>query len=125
MCPFLREFLRYLHDLNKHNVVILWTATRRPYIGHNLMLCDISNYFHHVLTYQNCKESDARYEVKKARDYISHKFPQYRNVRSVLVDDRAFSNSRGKYSHVYSVVPFTIRTVVEVYGALSTSPRDI
>ena len=128
--PFLRCLLNYVRCVNKHNVLILWTAGAESYIQRMLVLCDIAPYFHHVLTYQHCRESQDRYGTKKAYAYLKCRYPEYADLRSVLVDNLAVTNAVGgedgeTYTYIYSVEPFTPRKIVQSYGAFHIDQQDI
>lgn len=129
--PFLYQFLHYVRCVNKHNILIMWTAATRPYIYQNLLLCNIGHYFHHILTFSDCNESESKYGAKKAYSYVIDKYPQYANMRSVIIDDLAVRNTRSDqktYSRIYSLLPYTLRTVVQTYGAFNVDPifiRDV
>lgn len=126
--PFLHNFLTYIRSVNRHNILILWTAGTQSYIHRALILCDIAHYFHHILTYSDCKESQIKYGLMKAYRYIIEKYPQYSDMRSVIIDNFAMRNATHRttnektYSKIYSVLPYTIRTVVEMYGAFNVPP---
>ena len=125
--PFLFEFLNYISNVNKHNVIILWTAGTKSYIYKGLILSNIAHFFHHILYFDDCVESENKYGVKKSHSYLIDKFPQYTDLRSVFVDNWAMTNAgkSSSYSYIYSVKPFTPRKVVESYGAFNKPPHLI
>ena len=125
--PFLFEFLNYLRAANKHNILIMWTASPRNRILRALTLCGIAHYFHEVLAYDDCIQSQTTYGGKKSYQYLKRKYPDYAEMRSVLLDNFALTNAKEKaeeetYTYIYSVEPFTPRRIVQDYGAFGTDP---
>ena len=141
--PFLYEFLSYLRSVNKFNILVLWTAGKEQYINQVLILCNIAHYFHHILSYVDCRKSFEKYGAKKAYKYLIEKYPHYSHMRSIIIDNEAVYNALGTrggenneyerktfktYFKLYSVLPYTIRSVVQMHGAFnipSTFIRDI
>ena len=67
-----------------------------------------------------------KYGGKKSHSYLIDKFPQYADLRSVLIDNWAMTNAGGSsYSHLYSVKPFTPRIIAQSYGAFNQAPSRI
>ena len=124
--PFLYQLLDYLKSVNKNNVIILWTAGANSYIQQNLLLLNICQYFDHVLSRKHCHESRDKFNVRKSYQYLVETFPQYKNMRSVIIDNYAWCNSANTgYNKTISVKPFTIEDVVKSFGAFNVNPCDI
>ena len=125
--PHMYQFLNYIKSINTNNILILWTAGTDSYIKQNLLLLNIAHYFDIVLSRKHCKESKKYFNGKsKSHAYIAHHFPQYKRMRSVLIDNFAHKNgSSTGYTEVLSVKPYTLRDVVEMYGAYNIYPEYI
>ena len=121
--PFLYNFLDFIKSVNKNNVLILWTAGMEFYINHALLLLNIAQYFDHVLSRKQCDESKKDFGKKKSHRYLIRKFPQYRSMRSIIVDNFALHNSaRSGYSAVISIKPFNFSDIVRGLGGFNVSP---
>ncbi|KAF7683164.1 hypothetical protein TCON_1621 [Astathelohania contejeani] len=143
--PFLYEMLDYMKATNKHNILILWSAGKGSYIQNILTLLNLGIYFNHILTYYDCIVSRNKYGVNKSYKYIITKYPQYSDMRSILIDNWAVVNATGRkrknygtegrdrcgrttkqqYSHLISIKPYTIRDVAKEFGAFNIPPHKI
>lgn len=116
--PFLYEFLDFIKTINTNNVVIMWTAGKDNYIKQNLLLLNITQYFHEILSRKHCEESLKLFGKIKSHQFLVSLFPQFKRMRSILIDNYAYENGyETGYSTLVSVKPFTLRDVVETYGA--------
>lgn len=114
--PYMFQFLQFLKIVNKNNVIILWTRGTRGYIQRCVLLLQIANYFDHILSREECNQSKEKFGCFKSFNYIKELYPQYGNMRSFLIDDRALENagalktsSSTSYYKLISVKPFTTR----------------
>ena len=125
--PFLYEFLNFIKGININNVIILWTAGTAAYIKQNLLLLNIAHYFDKVLSREHCKESKKNFNHKcKSHSYLVSLFPQYKRMRSVLIDNYAYKNGcYTGYTEIISVKPFQLTDVVKMYGAYGVNPSQI
>ena len=104
----------------------MWTAGTEFYIKHNLILLNIAQYFDKILSRQHCDESKTRYGKKKSHAYLVSLFPEYKRMRSILIDNFAHRNgSNTGYSEVLSVKPFGLLDVVMIHGAFGVKPQHI
>ena len=124
--PFLYQLLDYLKSVNKNNIIILWTAGTNSYIQQSLLLLNIAQYFDHILSRKHCHESHDKFDISKSYQYLIETFPQYKNMRSVIVDNYAWRNSANSgYNKTISIKPFTLEDVVKTFGAFNVNPCDI
>ena len=124
--PFLYNFLDFIKSVNKNNILILWTAGTEFYINHALLLLDIAQYFDHVLSRKHCDESKQNFGKKKSYQFLAEKFPQYCNMRSVIVDNFGIHNSaRTGFSQVISIKPFNLTDIIRGLGAFNVHPINI
>ena len=124
--PFLYPFLDFIKSVNKNNVIILWTAGTKFYINYALLLLNIAHYFDHVLSREDCDRSKRDFGMKKSHQFLVEQFPQYRNMRSVIVDNYALHNSRNTgFSKVISIKPFNFSDIVRGLGAFEIPPVHI
>ena len=124
--PFLYPFLDFIKSVNKNNVIILWTAGTKFYINYALLLLNIAHYFDHVLSREDCDRSKRDFGMKKSHQFLVEQFPQYRNMRSVIVDNYARHNSRNTgFSKVISIKPFNFSDIVRGVGAFEIPPVHI
>ena len=89
------EFLEFLKKVNKNNILLLWTRAKKSYINKFVLLLGIGNYFDHILSREECKDSFKKYKCYKSFRYIMDNFPKYINMRSFLIDNLAFKNGGG------------------------------
>ena len=114
--PFLYQFLDYLKSVNKNNVLVLWTAGSDFYIKHALLLLNIAQYFDHVMSREHCDKSREVFGLKKCHKYFLSLFPQYSKMRSIIIDNYAWTNSaRSGFTCLISVKPFNISDVAKIY----------
>ena len=128
--PFLYEFLDYIKSVTKNNIIILWTAGMFDYISRMLLLLNISQYFHHILFKNHCKESQKRTGYQKSYKYLINLFPIYKYLRSILIDDLANwnvdkYNDKINYFRIISVKPFNIKDVRRFFFKSTTSSNNI
>ena len=124
--PFLYEFLDYIKSVNKNNIIILWTAGTFDYISRMLLLLNISQYFHHILFRNHCKESQKRTGYQKSYKYLINLFPIYKHLRAILIDDLANwnvdrYNDKINYFRIISVKPFNIKDVQRFFFKSTTT----
>lgn len=112
--PFMFEFLQFLKRVNRNNILILWTRAKKLYISKIVLLLGIGNYFDHILSRSDCKNSYKTYGCHKSFHYILDKYPNYTNMRSFLIDNLAYKNgtkeddSSTGYFRLLSVKPFVL-----------------
>lgn len=110
--PFMFEFLEFLKRVNKNNILILWTRAKKLYISKIVLLLGIGNYFDHILSRGDCKNSYKKYGIYKSFKYILDNFPNYIHMRSFLIDNLAYKNGTGDFTTDYyrllSVKPYTL-----------------
>lgn len=125
--PFMYEFLDFIKTVNTNNVVIMWTAGTDLYIKQNLLLLNIAQYFDKVLSREHCNESKKEYDGKcKSHAYLVSRFPKYKRMRSILVDNLAYKNGADTgYSEILSIRPYNLWDVMGTYGAFGVSPSNI
>lgn len=125
--PFMYEFLDFIKSVNTNNVIIMWTAGTDLYIKQNLLLLDIAQYFDNVLSRNHCRESEKKYGGKsKSHEYLVARFPKYKRMRSILIDNLAFQNgSDTGYSEIISVKPFTLWDVAKTFGVFGVSLSNV
>ena len=124
--PFLYEFLDYIKSVNINNILILWTAGTNSYIKQNLLLMNIAHYFDKVLSRKHCEDSNQRYGKSKSHAHLVSLFPQYKRMKSIIIDNFAKENGGDTgYSITLSVKPFTLIEIAETYGAFGVPPSLI
>lgn len=110
--PFMFQFLDYIKSVNVNNIVIMWTAATKFYIYQNLLLLNLVIYFNHILHRKHCKESEKKYGKLKSYKYLIEKFPRYKNMRSVLIDNFAWKNGYNSgYNEILSIKPYCLSTI--------------
>ena len=120
--PYMFQFLQFLKIVNKTNVIILWTRGTREYINRCLLLLKIANYFDHILSRIECNQSREKYGCFKSFNYIKELYPQYSNMRSFLVDDRAIENGGGpKKSSYYKLICVKPFTIIDIQNTTDTT----
>ena len=117
--PFLFEFLDYIKSINKNNIIILWSNGKSIYVYNMLLLLNIAQYFNHILTRDNCNESQKLTGSNKSFQYLIYKFPLYKKLRVILIDDLAKQNTKkenlyNSYDMIITVKPFTINDVIAI-----------
>ena len=110
--PHLFEFLNYIRKVHKHNSLILWTLATKMYIQKMVLLLGIANYFDYILCYDDCMKSLETYKYRKSFKYITSKFPNYKGMRSVFIDDNAYINGNS-YFDMIEVKPYSLDDVME------------
>ena len=125
--PFMYEFLEFIKGVNTNNVIVMWTAGTDMYIKQNLLLLNIAQYFDNVLSRNHCHESKKNYNGKiKSHEYLISRFPKYKRMRSILIDNWGYKNgSDTGYSEIISVKPYTLFDVAKTFGAFGVSLSDV
>ena len=125
--PFMYEFLDYIKSVNTNNVIIMWTAGTDIYIKQNLLLLNIAQYFDKILSRVHCYESKEKHNGKcKSHAYLISLFPNYKRMRSILIDNLAHKNGSGTgYSEILSIKPYTLLDVAKTYGAFGIPSSNI
>lgn len=124
--PFMYEFLDYIKSVNTNNVIVMWTAGTDIYIKQNLLLLNIAQYFDKILSRVHCHESKEKYNKCKSHAYLISLFPNYKRMRSILIDNLAYKNGSGTgYSEILSIKPYTLLDVAKTYGAFGIASSNI
>ena len=125
--PFMYEFLDFIKSVNTNNVIVMWTAGTDMYIKQNLLLLNIAQYFDNVLSRNHCDESQKNYNGKiKSHEYLISRFPKYKRMRSILIDNWGYKNgSDTGYSEIISVKPYTLFDVAKTFGAFGVPLSNV
>lgn len=103
---------------------ILWSMGRDDYVHDALYKLNLTKYFSHVLTRTDCDKSKEKYSVWKSYLYVLDylKIPHGTAIKSILIDDKAYENSKQKYfledspestyTHVLQPAPFTDKSIL-------------
>lgn len=103
---------------------ILWSMGRDDYVHDALYKLNLTKYFSHILTRIECEQSYKKYAAYKAYLYLLDylKIPHGTSIKSILIDDKAYENSRQKdyihespdltYTHVLQPSPFTAKSIL-------------
>lgn len=121
---YIREYsnqlLNLLRQINKNNLIVLWTAAKDPYVTDVLFQSYLGSYFNFILTRKHCKESYKIYGAQKHADYLlrylSRKFDKnemykIKQYDFLLIDDKANLNGNSSYDFELNAKPYTFDTV--------------
>ena len=115
--PYLYNFLDYIRQSNKNNIIILWTAGTFEYISKMIFLLNISHYFNYILHRDHCSISKKKTGCRKSYTYLISLFPQYKYFRAILIDDYAIDNTKcdnnnDDYFQIISIKPYTYKDIL-------------